>query len=190
MLCSVRSLFASLAVVICGTVSQAAADTFKVVPDMNQRIVHEGDGGIFSFTVTDLVNGKVTIDKITTLALLENGKDPIAGGKDADEVFASSIVFDFCTGATLLNTNTCTFRDAFLTRDVTPDKDVDQANWFLGVTINYHFDSGVKGDQIETVDVGITDATPEPSTLSLGIVGGLAGVVLAYLRRRARTVHE
>lgn len=187
MFCSVRLLFAALALVMCGTARFAAADSLAVVPNVPQMVVHEGDSGIFSFTVTDVVNGKLTIDKITTFPVFLNGKDPLPNGKDADELSAASIVFDFCTGATLLNTGTCTFRDAFLTRDLTPGPDIDQANWDLAYDIFYHLD-GVAGDQVDAVGVGVTDVVPEPSTLSFGGIALLAAAGLAHVRTGARNV--
>lgn len=116
-----------------------------------------------------------------------SGKDPVTGGKDADELFAAEIVFDFCSGATLLNTNTCTFREAFLTRDAKPDTDVDTAQWLIGAAVRFHVDDNQQGDlKVGSFRVDVTDApVPESSTLSLCILAMLCIAVLALRRRGA-----
>lgn len=187
MLCSARSMVAALALLLCAAARFAAADTITVVPDSTQKLVHEGDAGLVGFTVTSLSSAKITINSVAAVFSFLSGKDPVAGGKDADELFAAEIVFDFCSGATLLNTNTCTFREAFLTRDAQPDTDVDTAQWLIGAAVRFHVDDNQQGDlKVGSFRVDVTDApVPEPSTLSLCITAMLCIAVLALRRRGA-----
>lgn len=183
-----RLFLTLLALVVCGTAPFAAADTLTIVPDAKQKLLHEGDPGAVTFTVTSLYSGKVTIDSVSSAVSFVSGKDPNANGTDADEVFGDSIVLDFCSGATLLNTNTCTFRQAFLTRDLKPDNDVDTAEWIVGAVLRFHLDNNPQVNlQAGSFLVDVTDApVPEPSTFGLSTIGVLGGVVLACVRRLRR----